>query len=111
MLTNEDDFGVKKMRGLMLLARRDEIIKLKNIGISDKDISKFIGCLEYAIKIFTVNFLVEKDGTYYAKQYGVSDIIVKIDYIVGRLKEKDLNKQEAYDILVAALQSNYGGHI
>jgi hypothetical protein len=111
MLTNENELGVKKMRGMMLLARRDEIIKLKNIGISDKDISKFIGCLEHAIKLFTVNFLVERDGMYYAKQYDVSDIIIKLDYIVGRLKEKELNKQEAYDILVVALQSNYGKHI
>jgi hypothetical protein len=30
MLTNENDLGVKKMHGLMLLSRVDDIIKLKN---------------------------------------------------------------------------------
>jgi hypothetical protein len=111
MLTNEDDLGIKKMSGLMLLSRVDDIIKLKNIGISDKDISKFIGCLERGIVLFTINFLSEKDGVYYRKQYGLPHVLARLDNIVETLKEKELNKQEAYDILVSSLQSIYEGHI
>jgi hypothetical protein len=54
-----------------------------------------LACLQYNL-VFTVNFLVERDGMYYAKQYDVSDIIIKLDYIVGRLKEKELNKQDLH---------------
>jgi hypothetical protein len=111
MLTNEDKLGVKKMHGLMLLYRLDDIIKLKNIGILDEDISKFIGCLERDIVLFTINFLSEKDGIYYRKQHGLPHVIARLDHIVGIIKERELNKQEAYDILVASLQSTYEGHI
>jgi hypothetical protein len=36
MLTKGEKLGLKKMRGLMLLSRTDDIIKLKNMGMSDK---------------------------------------------------------------------------
>ena len=108
MLTKEEKLGLKKMRGLMLLSRMDDIIKLKNMGMSDKDISRFVGCLERGIKLFTINFLSEKDGIYYKKEYGLPHVLARLDNIVETLKEKEFNKQEAYDILVSSLQSIYG---
>jgi hypothetical protein len=45
----------------------DDIIKLKNMGMSDKDISRFVGCLERGIKLFTINFLSETMFTEHLK--------------------------------------------
>lgn len=111
MITKEKDIGLKKIKGMGLLHRRDDIIKLKNIGISNKDITKFLGCIRVGLESFIDNFLIEVDGFYLAKKFSTDDIIIQLGFVIEGMKENELNKQDAYDAFVVCLEIAYNDKI